>query len=445
MNATTSRRMILVQPASKGGYKYIRMLVKGATLEREWGLAQGKSQSTSNTYKALNVGKVNEKSPKQVALEDYERVLKKKTEEGYREVTLTEFEKICAGGSREDHSSEMDVIDFDSPPTSFAVSKPIAKITDKKLQKLLDVGNAIVQMKENGLCHWIFVGTAGKIRIFTRRMDDHTSKYPELVAYLEELEIPNKSVLACEIVIVATGRGHLHDFKLVCGISRADTVKGKLKFVDGDDGYPHLPKTEARIKANGVRAMVFTILWWGGEVWHDKPYSKIFEKLTKEFSDKISSSAAYGPEARNYPPGARVGGLHADAKKNRVWREGYVIWDRNASVEVSFTGKPKRRACYKLKPTQETDVIVVSVESGKGKRQGKVASLNLAAYDENGKLVDLGKCGSGLTDESAEPSFWEDLPCVIQIEYAEQFETGKFQFPVFIMKHGDKQPKEVTI
>ena len=61
-----------------------------------------------------------------------------------------------------------------------------------------------------------------------------------------------------------------------------------------------------------------------------------------------------------------------------------------------------------------------------------------------GQLVDLGLVGSGLTDESSELSYWDKLPVVIQIEYSEQFDTGKYQFPVFVCKHGDKDPREVV-
>lgn len=437
-------KVILVQAAAKGGYKCIHMELAGDTLAREYGLVGGKMQTTSNTYKALNVGKKNEKSPECVALEDYERILKKKTEEGYREISEQEFRKISGGEFREDHSSDLDVLeDFLNPPRSFTCSKPITSISDKKLDRLILDCQAIIGEKENGLCHWIFVDFPDNhedmgVRIFTRRMDDHTAKYPGIVKAVQALPIGGQTVFATELVINPTGDGHLADFKKICGISRADTVKGELKFVDG-----RLPKTEDRTAKNVVRAMIFHVLWLNGQPLWSEPYHKAHNWLTKNIPAKDVGGRLFHQVLENFES---AGDLRAGASANRARNEGYVIWDRDACAEVGFTGKPKRRACWKAKPVQETDVVVTELlMEGRGKRQGKVGALQIGAYDENGIIVDLGKVGSGLTDESAEPGFWPELPCTIMIEYAEQFETGKFQFPVFKHIHPDKSPSEVVI
>jgi len=225
---------------------------------------------------------------------------------------------------------------------------------------------------------------------------------------------------------------------MICGIGRADTISGGLKFVDGK-----LPKTEERIIANPVRAMVFNIMWYDGEAMWEKPYKVAIHELMKIFPPEEDNGTLYHPVIHNNICDAAT--LRQRVQASRKTTEGIVVWDITKSCEVGFTGKPNRRACYKCKATQETDVVVYKVEEGKGKRQGKVATLYIGAYDEDGNIVELGKCGSGITDESAEPSFWNNLPCVVQIEYAEQFDTGKYQFPVFICKHGDKKPKEVTM
>lgn len=428
--------VVLVQPASKGGMKFIRMRLEGDRVSREWGLVGGKTQSTSNVYKALNVGKANEKSPKQVAEEDFDRIRTKKVEEGYKEIVDNDWSGLTRAALREDYSDQLDTLDFDNPPTSFAASKPISKISDSALDKLIKSGNALVQNKENGLCHWVFVGDKG-IRIFTRRMDDHTAKYPELVRAFEALPgVGPGSLFAVELVIKPTGKGHLADFKLVCGIGRADTVKGELKFEGGV-----LPKTQERKEANPVRACVFHCLYLNGDPLWEKPYREAWVVLS-QLPPKEQGMVLFRPDTLTFTSAEQV---RQSLRKNRGLTEGYVVWDLSAPIELSFTGKPKRRAAYKAKAVQETDVVVISVEAGKGKRQGKVAALTIGAYDEDGQFFAMGKCGSGLTDESAEPSFWADLPCVVQIEYAEQFETGKYQFPVFIAKHGDKDPKEVTV
>lgn len=53
----------------------------------------------------------------------------------------------------------------------------------------------------------------------------------------------------------------------------------------------------------------------------------------------------------------------------------------------------------KLKPTHTLDLVVIAAEWGSGRRKGWLSNLHLAAPDQNGNLVMLGKTFKGLTDE----------------------------------------------
>ena len=123
--------------------------------------------------------------------------------------------------------------------------------------------------------------------------------------------------------------------------------------------------------------------------------------------------------------------------------EGLVIWDLSKPVEVSFSGTPKRRACYKRKQPLETDVVIYDWIEGSGDLQGKVGSLKIGKYDTEGNFIDLGRV-AGLKDYMAEIDFWT-FPCVIEIIYDEQFPTGKFQFPRYSKTHEDKTPDECIL
>jgi ATP-dependent DNA ligase len=116
------------------------------------------------------------------------------------------------------------------------------------------------------------------------------------------------------------------------------------------------------------------------------------------------------------------------------------------NAEITYNGKPSRRACYKLKATREDDVVAYGWEEGSGAKQGKVGSLLIGKYNSEGKIVPLGKVGSGLKIKQGECEidYWE-FPCVIEIEYEQRFPTGSYQFPRFSKKHGEKVPSEVIL
>ena len=414
----------LAQPSSTGKVKFITMTLDGATVTRTWGLIGHKTQSTSDTKQALNVGKANEKSPEQVAREDFDRIKTEKCKEGYRVVESLEAGKTEA---------KLDEFDIDNPPSSFAPAKPIKEISDEAVNKLIEEGRASFHRKENGLRHFVFVGTDPKdIRIYTRRMDDHTRKYPHLVKAVLDQRIPSRSVLDVELVVDPRRqyRSHTEAFQLMQGISKKNCQGGKLK--------PDLSECFELQRVNPVRAMVFNLLFWNGLWTWKSPYGTAYGLICKTFGMCSSGQAFFQPTTFDFKSAA-----HMDEwiRANKRTTEGVVIWDLHGVAEVCFTGKPKRKACYKRKAMQEADVIVTGYEEGSGKHQGRIGALKLAQLDSKGVMHDIGLCGGGLSDEQREIAKWT-FPCVIQVEFTERFDkTQKMQFPQFV-SHTDKTVEE---
>jgi len=396
------------------------------TVWREYGMwGTDKPQSTSNAYKAINEGKKNALTPEDAAKADFIRERDRFVDEGYQAVDFDE--KTWTP----DLTVKGFTLDLTNPPKSFCVSKPKTEIADKALDKMIKDGRALCQVKENGLCHWIFktadpAGGPSIVRIFTRRMDEVTSKYLALGSYVRsDLYIPEGTILAVELIV--PGEGHqLQRFKRMCSISRSDVVKGVCK--------PDQSATHALINETPVQAVVFHAPYWGGEA--AGVYSEVWARI-EPFHHRLLR----GPEQIGPIKSAAAATAWIDAHKDEC--EGMVIWDLQDCIEISFTGKPKRRNAYKRKPVREADVIATGWEEGTGKRQGKIGALLISqAHPETGEMVFCGKVASGLTDESSELSYWE-FPTAIQIEYAERFEeTGKFQHPRLVGKHPDKQPAE---
>jgi ATP-dependent DNA ligase len=188
---------------------------------------------------------------------------------------------------------------------------------------------------------------------------------------------------------------------------------------------------------------LFNILFLNGEDYTTRPYRYIL-KLLKEAADRDVTNTIRAPEEVKF-------NSYSDAIKwaenniNDV--EGLVLWKMDENAEITYNGKPSRRACYKLKAVKETDVIAYDYLEGSGAKQGKVGSLLIGKYNkELTEIVPMGRVGSGLKIKQGECEidYW-DFPCVIEINYDQRFETGNFQFPRFSKIHESKLPIEVVV
>ena len=69
------------------------------------------------------------------------------------------------------------------------------------------------------------------------------------------------------------------------------------------------------------------------------------------------------------------------------------------SLDATYQAGSRGADWLKVKPSHTLDLVVIAVEWGSGRRQGKLSNLHLAACDaESGSFVMLGKTFKGLTD-----------------------------------------------
>lgn len=419
-----SLKTILAQKHSGGRTKFIVLTCEKDTVHRTWGLVDGKVQETDNTYTYINKGKANQLNPEQAAEADYERIKARKIKEGYQEVESLELLKTF--------KEETPIIDFYTLPSEFCCSKPYTSITERKLEQMFKTGKFFI--KENGMCHFILVTPENEIKILTRRLEDHTAKYPKLKASYEALKLPASTLLITELVIdLELELPHLEAFKRMSRISKSDTTGGKVK----DD----LTKTFDLQEETPVASVIFGVLFYGGQDVTTLEYDTIFTSY-------ILPIALTNERDGIYPPRPVVFNSHKDVlawvKNNNTVYEGLVFWDMHSNLEISYNGKPNRRACYKIKAQQEDDVVAYAWEEGSGDKQGKIGSLHIGKYNSLGEIVPFGKCGSGLTDELSDPNLWS-FPCVVQIDFDQRFPTGAYQFPRINKRHEDKVPSEIVV
>ena len=384
----------------------------------------GKTQTKPSTYTAKNIGKKNVVSAEKSAEAEVTKIVKKKVNEGYVITeSLTELPTF---------SDPFD-FDLDNIPVEFCCSKPIKEITEAQIDEVISSGSARFFVKYNGGCHYIHVNSTGKVFIYTRRWNDYTSKYPKIVEFVKAKRFPVNTLMIAELCIdPSLDLDHMRAFKLFAEISKTDTLNGDCKSSQ--------EASWALQEQHPVRAAVFGYLYYGGEqVWH-LPYQETVAQLAIDVWPLSNGNPIFFPqEVSSIESATEIIEL---AEEHRSKVEGFILWDTRKVMEVSMTGKPKRRASWKIKLRGEMDVVAIA--GIEGKVPGKYGSIQICLADKNMEQVDMGAV-SGLKDAEKEPDFW-DFPCVIEVTFDNRFpDTGLLQFGKFSKVHEDKTPDEVDL
>jgi len=414
----------LVQKNSAGKVKYHLLELRDNTITQTWGLVGGKTQTKTNQYKAINAGKANELTPARAAAADFNRIINKKVKEGY--VLTDSLDELP------EFTDPLLDIDLDHIPTQFCLSKPTKDISVKALDKLIASGNARFFVKYNGGCHFIVIGSDSKAKIFTRRWDDHTTKYPKVAKAAEAKGYPPKTVLVVELCVdPLLGLDHMMAFKAFGSIAKSNTTKGVCK--------EDQSKALALQEEYPIRAAVFGILYSDGtQTWH-WPYADILKGILASVKGISAKEVLFVPQEAGFTSGQQAYDM---AKLHKAKIEGFVVWDLTKAMEVTMNGKPLRRAAWKVKARGEMDVIATS--GLEGKVAGQFGSINIGQYDAKGEFIPMGSVG-GLKDDECDPGYWT-FPCVIEVSYDNIFpDTGLLQFGNFVKVHEDKQIEEVEL
>lgn len=419
--------IILVQLHSGGRVKFIILRCDHDTVHREWGLIGGKTQTTSNTYDYINKGKSNELTPAQAADADYHRIIETKMKEGY-----IETDSLDNIPSLEDPN-----MDFNNLPVQFCCSKPSTSISSKKFNALMKSGNGASFIKENGSHHYALITSDGEVKIYTRRIEDHTRKYPTIVDAVKSTGLLPNTLLCIEFGVDKSEKfdTHMKRFKRFQSISKSDTLKGVVK--------EDITKTMRLQEETPVTGLVFNVLFLDGQDYTTRPYRYIFNFI-KGIESMDQTGLLSAPKQMDFTTYEEA---YDWCHKNLDDVEGLVFWNMDENAEITYNGKPKRRACYKIKPVREDDVIAYDWLEGSGAKQGKVGSLLIGKYNKKlTEIIPMGRVGSGLKIKQGEceVGYW-DFPCVVEIQYDQRFETGHYQFPRFSKIHESKLPTDVVV
>lgn len=285
-----------------------------------------------------------------------------------------------------------------------------------------------------------------KIWLFTRRLEDVTKAFPEIVEYAK------KALKAHEIIVDGETLGFDKKGKPIPFQLLSTRIKRKYDI-------------DKAMKDTPAQVNVFDILYLNGKTLFDKTQAERYELLqkeVKEIKDKFRIADTL---------------ITKDLKKAEAYyheslnagHEGLIVKNLDSFY---IPGRSVAGGWLKVKPVLENlDVVIVGGVWGTGKRTGWIGSLILGIRDpDTDEFKEIGMMGTGIKEKKAEPEdvTFEEITkmlkpliisekentakikpkIVIEVSYEEiqkspTYESGyALRFPRFIRLRPDKSADE---
>ena len=243
-------------------------------------------------------------------------------------------------------------------------------------------GKCIAEYKYDGERIQVHKNVDG-ITLFSRRLENITSQYPDAVEIVRENLIPKRAIIEAECVAVDIDTGEMKPFQELMHRRRKHGIQEAAKenpislfmfdvlYVDGKDltlkTYPVRHKTLQSLakKYDHIKVAEYVVT--------DDP-----DELEKFFEEAIENGCE--------------GLMCKSVGDDSVYQAGARGW---------LWIKYKRD--YKSEMRDTVDLVIVGAFHGRGKRAGTYGALLLAAYNSKKDAFEtVCKCGSGFTDEDLE-------------------------------------------
>lgn len=229
------------------------------------------------------------------------------------------------------------------------------------------------------------------VRVFTRSLDDITDRVPEIVAAVRALPV-REAVLDGEALALDED-GTPRPFQETAARSATRAAGGAPAAGPATvaaSADPPSPAAEAELAAQlELVPFFFDVLHADGTDLLDAPLRERLAALERVAPGRTVRRllTADPAEAQSFFDGAVAEG-----------QEGVVVKDLDAPYAAGRRGA----GWVKVKPRHTLDLVVLAVEWGSGRRQGRLSNIHLGARDPAGGFVMLGKTFKGMTDEMLE-------------------------------------------
>ena len=332
---------------------------------------------------------------------------------------------------------------------SLQVGKPIKVMLAQKVKTIKEGFKALgkpcaIEYKYDGFR--LIIHKQGKeIKLFTRRLENITKQFPEVVECILKYTKGKSFILDSEAVGFDKKTKEYKPFQEI-----SQRIKRKYNIEELKEKLP-------------VEINVFDILYYNGVSLLDEP----FEKRTALIK-KIIKIAPY-----KVIPAKQI--ITDDIKKAEKFYK-QALRDNQEGVmmkNLKARYQPGSRVGHilKIKPEEKDfDLVIVGAEYGKGKRSGWFSSFTLACKGKKGEYLEVGKVGTGVKEKSGQGISFEELtekikPLIIkekeksvkikpkiivsityqEIQKSPNYKSGfALRFPRFTALREDKPLSEIT-
>jgi DNA ligase 1 len=228
------------------------------------------------------------------------------------------------------------------------------------------ISPAAVEWKIDGIR--IQVHRAGdEVTVFTRTLDEITSRLPEIVAATRSLDVTTAILDGEAVALDADGRPRPFQVTSARTASHADVAR--------------------QSQQTPLTPFFFDLLHLDGTDLLDIPASERLDRLAA-----VAPAGLVIPRIVTADPDEATAFFTAAIDHGH---EGVII----KSLDAGYGAGRRGGDWIKVKPRHTLDLVVLAAEWGHGRRQGWLSNLHLGARDEaTGGTVMLGKTFKGLTD-----------------------------------------------
>ena len=323
-------------------------------------------------------------------------------------VNYDEKEKTVSPDSRKEYNRLVEAVQhaFDLKADYGEVAKMIMKKGEKAFGELvLEPGspiNVMLYQKVNDLseafervgkpCAFEFkydgfrmqIHKKGKtIKLFTRRLDEVTRQFPEVVEYVKKFIKAKGFILDSEAVGFNPKTGKYLAFQAI-----SQRIKRKYNIQQMAKDFP-------------VEVNVFDIMSYEGKNMLKEPFNerrRILEKIVSPHKKKLVLAKQI---------------ITSDLREaEKFYKEALKVGEEGVMAKnLKGIYKPGSRVGYgvKVKPVMESlDLVIVGAEWGTGKRSGWLTSYVLACR-KHGKFLEIGKVGTGIKELEKQGVSFEQL------------------------------------
>ncbi len=328
------------------------------------------------------------------------------------------------------------------------IGKPIKVMLAQKAKTIKDGFEAVgkpcaIEYKYDGF-RLVIHKKGNEIKLFTRRLENVTKQFPEVVNYVKKYVKGNSVILDSEAVGFDKKTKAYKPFQSI-----SQRIKRKYDIEKIQEELP-------------VEINVFDILYYNGKSLLNEPFRKRTELIKKIITShplKIihSKQIITGDEKR-----AEEFYKHAlkDNQEGVMMKNLDSVYNPGSRVGHMLKVKPEER---------DFDLVITGGEYGKGKRSGWLSSFILSCRDKD-KFLEIGKVGTGIKEKKEEGVSFDELtkkltpliteekgknvkikPKIIvavtyqEIQKSPTYSSGfALRFPRFTALRPDRSPSDIT-